>query len=959
MKKNVIDLDTPILYHEKQNNQKQKNDLHNSYSFQLLAEEFPNSYLMVVEADLTISYISGREIKKNKINPNDYIGKTLADWFDPRGPEIHKLVANSFAGKTSDWDTLFRGEYFHIRIIPVKTGKYIKKVIVIAENVNEKKQAQKALEKRILALTRPIDDVFYVTFEDLINLHDIQNLQDQFADAFNVASLITKPDGTPITKPSNFSNLCTEFIRPSPIGIKNCKLSDAVLGRQNSTGPIIQPCLSAGLCDAGASITVGGRHIANWLIGQVRTEEQSEDKIRAYARQLNVDEEAMCTAYKKLPEMSKKKFEQIAEFLFLLAQQLSTLAYQNIQQARFISERKQAEEALANSEDRYKSYIRHSPYGIIISGRSGQLLDFNPMISKMTGFTDEELKEYAISQLFLPDEAREIRQRINRVFQSGYGTIESRIRRKDGAIRWWEGKIVKLSEKSMLAFVTDMTDQKTANEELAKKNQELNNFFDSAIDLISIVDKEGYFRRINPEWENALGYKEEELINTKYIDYVHPDDIEATRQEGNRLKKNKTEINFINRYRHKDGTYRWIEWRSSQLNDMLYATARDITGRIEAEKEIKMNLGKFQALFNNMIEGCAIHEIIIDDMGKPINYRILDANPSFEKILGLSLKEIAGKLATEVYGTDTAPYLEEFAKVGLTGIPARMKTFFPPMDKHFEISISCPGQNQFVTIFSDITQRIKNEEQINLLNLTLEQKVVERTQQLELANKELEAFTYSVSHDLRAPLRSIDGFSQILLEDLFETLPDDGKHYLEQVRTSTQQMGKLIDDLLRLSRIMRTDLHITRVNLSQISQNIVDNIRRIEPDRKVQVNIQPEIMLLCDHNLIQICMENLIRNAWKFTGKTTKAKIEIKCQNGKEYTTCSIQDNGAGFDMTYASKLFGAFQRLHSEDEFEGTGIGLAIVQRIIQKHGGTIWTEGKVGQGATFWFTIPTGGER
>jgi len=222
----------------------------------------------------------------------------------------------------------------------------LRSLVLNSRDISEGKRMEEALEKRIMALTQPLDDIENIAFEDLFNLSDLQRLQDLFAGVWGVAALITYPDGTPITRPSNFSCLCSEIIRRNPKGLRNCRLSDAMIGRHNPSGPTIQRCLSAGLSNAGASITVGGRHLANWLIGQVRNEAQSEEQMMAYAREIGADETAFRDAYRKLPTMPQEKFDQIAHALFALAKQLSTTAYQNILQARFIADRKQTEKVL-------------------------------------------------------------------------------------------------------------------------------------------------------------------------------------------------------------------------------------------------------------------------------------------------------------------------------------------------------------------------------------------------------------------------------------------------------------------------------------------------------------------------------------------------------------------------------------------------------------------------------------
>jgi light-regulated signal transduction histidine kinase (bacteriophytochrome) len=235
----------------------------------------------------------------------------------------------------------------------------------------------------------------------------------------------------------------------------------------------------------------------------------------------------------------------------------------------------------------------------------------------------------------------------------------------------------------------------------------------------------------------------------------------------------------------------------------------------------------------------------------------------------------------------------------------------------------------------------------------LELRVEERTAQLNAANKELDAFAYSVSHDLRAPLRGIDGFSLALLEDFGDKLDDTGKDYLNRVRNGCVRMGLLIDDMLKMSRLTRSDINRKTLDMSLMARKSIENLMLSEPDRKVEVDIQDGISGVGDATLIQTVLDNLLGNAWKFTEKKEMANISFGIVSGSEHITYFIADNGAGFNMDYAEKLFTAFQRLHSPGEFQGTGIGLASVQRIIHRHGGKIWAEGEEDKGATFYFTL------
>jgi signal transduction histidine kinase len=262
------------------------------------------------------------------------------------------------------------------------------------------------------------------------------------------------------------------------------------------------------------------------------------------------------------------------------------------------------------------------------------------------------------------------------------------------------------------------------------------------------------------------------------------------------------------------------------------------------------------------------------------------------------------------------------------------------------------------TLEGEVAERRRAEDEVRVLNRQLDARVQARTAELQVANAELEAFCYSVSHDLRAPLRSIDGFSNALVSELGSGLSVTANRYLGKIRSSTQRMGQLIEDLLNLSRLSRADLDLGVLDLSAMAQEVVNGLRMTSSDREVDVSIWGGMKARGDARLILVVLENLLGNAWKFTGRTEHPRIEVGTVQESGRSIYFVRDNGAGFDMAYADKLFGVFQRLHRENEFPGTGVGLATVQRIISRHGGRVWAQSTPGEGAAFFFTLPDAGE-
>lgn len=396
----------------------------------------------------------------------------------------------------------------------------------------------------------------------------------------------------------------------------------------------------------------------------------------------------------------------------------------------------------------------------------------------------------------------------------------------------------------------------------------------------------------------------------------------------------------------------------------LEAKNHELEADIQQRKQIEQALRASEDRYRRLVESTNV----VPWEANPAEWRFTYVGPQAETLLGYPLhiwysegfltsylhqddRHLAYKLFTETQEKDSTIEFE-CRMLGANG-----KVVWVML-----VATAIPdvaGERHLQGYLIDISARKATEIELNHYRNHLEELVEQRTKALAAANKELEAFSYSVSHDLRAPLRSVDGFSQVLLEDYSERLDEPGKQCLQRIRRATQNMSSLIDDLLNLSKLTRSEVNTQPVNLSEIATDIVHELQGMEPERQCHINVMPNLVTEADPKLIRLVLQNLLSNAWKFTAKVPQAEIRFGATHIDGQNAFFVADNGAGFDMAYADKLFGAFQRLHSSQEFEGNGVGLAIVQRVINRHNGRVWAKAAPGQGATFYFTLPRKVER
>jgi PAS domain S-box-containing protein len=615
-----------------------------------------------------------------------------------------------------------------------------------------------------------------------------------------------------------------------------------------------------------------------------------------------------------------------------------------------ITERKQAEEDLKRSRKNYqKLFEDHSAVKLIINPKTGNILDANFAAADFYGWTREEMKQMNISQInTLPPD--EIKFEMDKAIQEQKVHFEFRHRRADSSIRDVEvhSSRIEMDDKIVLhSIVHDITDRKKIEDALR-----LTQFtIDRASDSLLWLDEDANIIYANDAACSSMGFTKDELTSMKVFD-IDPDYPAAGWEKQKEALCRQKSMRFESRHRTKDGRTFPVEVSTNYFehNGRFMASAfdRDITLRKKAEEVLFESNEKYRILFEDSPDP---YLILGDD-------EILNCNRASEKMFGSSREKLIGvspAAFSPMFQSDgrlSAEASKELIKEAMLKSHSAFEWTHIKLDgTNFPVEVSAStmvmdGRIVLLCVLRDISERKKAEDEISQLNESLERRVRERT-------AELEAFSYSVSHDLRAPLRTIDGFGQALLEDYENKLDERAADYIDRIRKATITMGELIDDMLILSRITRSDMDTINVNLSGIARSILEEYRQADPDRKVHLIVADALEDDADPRLIRIVLENLLGNAWKFTELKSQAEIEFGIMRQDKQTVYFVRDNGAGFDMAYADKLFAPFQRLHNTDDFTGTGIGLAIVKRIIARHGGDVWAEGDPEKGATFYFTL------
>ncbi len=827
---------------------------------------------------------------------------------------------------------------------PADDGRFIS----FLHDISEQKRNEEMMNKRIVALTRPLDHPQELTFEEIFNIADIQRLQDQFAAASGVASIITNTAGEPITRPSNFCRLCNDIIRKCPKGRENCYKSDAVLGKLNTEGPTIHTCLSGGLWDAGAAITVGGRHLANWLIGQVRDETQTDDEMRKYAREIGVDEQEVLTAFHEVPAMKLEQFKLVSEALFTLANQLSDSAYQNVQQARFISEKQNAEAALIGKEEKYRAIFNAPSEAILIhQPETGQILEVNEAALNMFGYASkEELCSKTIEDLS-DDKAAHTMDIALALFAKaitkGETRFDWRIKKSDGNCYPTEVVMTRITidkQERVLAVLRDISDRKNAEEALRKSEEKFRTVIQSTPSGMCFYELDGeelVFTGANPAAQRMLRISESELVG-KTITEAFPNLVGSKFVQILKKVAQRAIIGQDFEEQYSDGAFTgFFHFHVFATQDRQIAVnfidVSEQKRAAEAQRILNTALenstdaiGMSTAEGHHYYQNKAFKDLFGDVSDYPPDVVFVDKNEG-EMIFQTLMR--GEDWAGEVKMYDHNRQIRDILLRG-----------YANKDEHGKI-LSLVGVHTDITDHKQMEDRLHQAEKMDAIG--------------KLAG--------GVAHDFNNQLGGIMGLGELLCNRLTDPQLRD---YALSIVTAATRASDITSKLLAFAR--KGQYQYTVVDIHSIILEVV-GILSHSIDKRIKIETVLDAApstTMGDPSQLQSALLNLAINSRDampeggmliFTTKTEFLDYQFCISRPYEihpgsYVCISVKDTGCGIAKDKIERIFEPF--FTTKMVGKGTGMGLAAVYGTIKMHKGAINVQSELGKGATFNVYLP-----
>lgn len=654
-----------------------------------------------------------------------------------------------------------------------------------------------------------------------------------------------------------------------------------------------------------------------------------------------------------------------------------------------VTHKKEVEEKLKASESHLRNIIENSTNLFYIYNTQHQIKYVSPKINSILGYSPSEVQQKKWTSLLTNHPVNKQGITIhNKAIKTGksQAAYPLQFKHKNGNIIWGEIREVPVHVNGKTVEVVGSFNDTTQQREFEIIR---NRFFDLSLHLVAVLNNEGMIIDLNNGWQNILGHSKNNSVNRNIKEFMHPEDLPVFINSLNTLSTKSVDVHFNCRLKSKKNVYHLLKWSIALEPDFnhIYAIAIDISEEHRVKTKLEWNIKKYEKLFESVSDAI----FLVDNQTN----NILEANRAASKLYGFSYNEFT-RLKSEML-IDSKMKAPDFpSPVKRPTDPAAINTLAYHKKKDgtvFPVEVtgrSFKHEKKNVSIWAirDISVQIEANKKLKEYQEGLEKMVEQRTAQLteqnerllksqkamsflvedvnearqevhqvnerlKIINAELEAFSYSVSHDLRAPINRIEGFSDALVNHLGSTLDDKGKHYINRIKGAVELMGNLIASLLQLSRITRIKINRKDINISQLVEKVANELLLEDGFKHVNIKIQPDIMAYCDAELARILLDNVIKNALKYSAVKTEPQVEFGQVTEKNKTVFFVSDNGVGFDMNQYDKLFTPFSRLHTNNEFEGTGIGLATVQRIVFRHGGKVWAKSEQNKGATFYFNF------